>query len=205
MLKWLRKHISREQSAATPAADLGSREMHHSHTIKRQGDEHAKAGRYADAERCYRQVTGSDADYAGSLVMLGFVLREQGRVNEAREVLEHAVRIAGEDADSHYLLGRTLEATEHKDAEIFHLQRAIELRPDFELARSQLVAALLRSDQSARATQVCEDGLATLPGSSELHLHRSKLYVRAGDKASAIASCERALALNPACIAAQQT
>ncbi len=205
MLKWLRKNIGRRASGgAVPLADLASGDMRHPHTIKRQGDEHARARRYGDAERCYRQVMESDADYPGALVMLGFVLRAQGRINEAREVLEHAVSIASEDADSHYLLASILEATEPRDAEIFHLQRAIELRPDFEFARRQLIAALLRSEQFALATQLCEESLAILPNSSELHLYRSNLYERAGDKTSAIASCERALALNPGFIEAQQ-
>jgi protein O-GlcNAc transferase len=206
VLKWLRNRIGREASGATvPVADLDSREIRRPDTVKKQGDEHVKAGRYADAERCYRQVTESDVDYPGSRVMLGFVLREQGRGNEAREVLEHAVCIASEDPDSHYLLASVLEATGPRDAEIFHLQRAIELRPDFEFARRQLIAALLRSDRFTEATQLCEESLAILPNSSELHFYRSNLYVRAGDKSSAIESCERALALNPAFIAAQQT
>jgi hypothetical protein len=42
----------------------------------------------------------SSAQYPGALVNLGFAGREQGRINEAREVLERAVRIAHEDADS---------------------------------------------------------------------------------------------------------
>jgi protein O-GlcNAc transferase len=206
VLKWLRNKIGREASGATPpVADLDSQEIRRPHTVKRQGDEHVKAGRYADAERCYRQVTESDADYPGSQVMLGFVLREQGRGDEAREVLEHAVCVASGDPDSHYLLASVLEATGPRDAEIFHLQKAIELRPDFEFARRQLIAALLRSDLFAEATQLCDESLAILPNSSELHFYRSNLYVRAGDKSFAIESCERALALNPAFIAAQQT
>jgi protein O-GlcNAc transferase len=205
VLKWLRKNIARDASAAaTPVADLVSPDMRPAHSIKRQGDEHVRAARYADAERCYRQVRESDADYPGALVMLGFVLRGQGRVNEAREVLEHAVCIASEDADGHYLLGSLLAAAEPRDAEIFHLQRAIELRPDFEVARRQLIAALLRSDRFAQAKELCEQSLAILPKSSELHLYRGNLHERAGDKASAIASCERALALNPTSIEAQQ-
>ena len=206
MLKWLRKKIPVEgRSAATPVADLVSREMRHPPDVKRQGDEHARAARYVDAERCYRQVTESDAAFPGALVMLGFVLREQGRINEAREVLEHAVCIAGEDADSHYLLASILGASGTRDAEIFHLRRAIELRPDFDYARRQLIAALLRSDRVAEATQLCQESLAVLPNSSELHLNRSNLYERAGDRTSAIASCERALTLNSGFIVAQQS
>src|ERR1700728_442244 len=95
MLKWIKRRVGdKAPEGAILAVDLASPQMRRLQTNKGQGDEHVKAGRYADAERCYRQVTESDADYPGALVMLGFVLREQGRVNEAREVLARAVCIA---------------------------------------------------------------------------------------------------------------
>jgi protein O-GlcNAc transferase len=206
MLKWIKRKIAdKGPDAAIPVADSASRQMRQPQTAKRQGDENTKAGRYADAERCYRQVMESDADYPGALVMLGFVLREQGRTHEAREVLERAVRIAAEDADGHYLLGSILEATGPRDAEISHLQRAIDLRPDFELARRQLITALFKSGRSAEAAKLCDESIAILTASDELHFCRSNLHLHAGENALAIASCRRALSLNPRLIAAQQS
>ncbi|MGB6308835.1 MAG: tetratricopeptide repeat protein [Steroidobacteraceae bacterium] len=206
MLKWIKRKIAaKAPDAETPDADLASRQMRHPQTVKGQGDEHVKAGRYADAERCYRQVMESDAHYPGALVMLGFVLREQGRTDEAREVLERAVRIAAEDADSHYLLASVLEASGPREVEILQLQKAIDLRPDFEIARRQLIIALFKSDRCAEATELCEESIAILPDSGELHFYRSNLHLKAGEKASAIASCKRALSLNPALITAQQS
>jgi protein O-GlcNAc transferase len=79
------------------------------------------------------------------------------------------------------------------------------LRPDFELARYQLVAALFKSDRFPEATKLCEASLAILPDSAELHFYRSKLHLHAEEKALAIASCERALTLNPAYVEAQQS
>ena len=206
MLKWIRRKIAdKAPDAAIPVADLASRQMRQPQHVKEQGDEHVKAGRHADAERCYRQVAESDAHYPGALVNLGFVLREQGRTDEAREVLERAVRIAAEDADSHYLLASILEATGPRDAEISHLQKAIHLRPDFEFARRQLIIALFKSDRCAEAARLCEESMAILPESGELHFYRSNLYLHAGETAPAIESCKRALALNPGLITAQQS
>src|SRR5271163_3596518 len=206
MLNWIKRRIAdKAPDAASAVADPASRQARHPQTVKGQGDEHLKAGRYADAERCYRQVTESDAHYPGALVNLGFLLREQGRTNEAREVLERAVRIAAEDADSHYLLSSVLETTGPKDAEVFHLRKAIDLRPGFEFARRQLITALFKSDRFAEAAEICEESMAILPDSAELYFYRSNLYVHANEKALAIASCKRALALNPALLAAQQS
>ncbi len=205
MLNWIKRTISGKASdAATPTADPAPREVRRPHTVKEQGDEQLKAGRYADAERFYRQVMESDAQYPAALVNLGFVLREQGRTSEAREVLERAVRTAAEDADSHYLLASILETTGPRDAEVSHLQRAIDLRPDFELARQQLIATLIKSGRFDEATQLCEESIAILPESAGLHFHRSSLHLHADDKALAIASCKRALELNPMMLEAQQ-
>jgi len=206
MLNWIKRKIAaKAPEAATPIADPASRQAREPQTVKEQGDEHVKAGRYADAERCYRQVMESDAHYPAALVNLGFVLREQGRTDEAREVLERAVRIAAEDADSHYLLGSILETTGPRDAEISSLQKAIDLRPDFELARHQLITALLKSDRLPQATQLCEESIAILPDSADLHFCRSSLYLHTDEKTLAIESCKRALALKPAMLAAQQS
>jgi protein O-GlcNAc transferase len=206
MLNWIKRKIAgKAPDAAIPVADTASRQVGPARTVKEQGDEHIKAGRYADAERCYAHVMESDAQYPAALINLGFVLKEQGRIHEARDVLERAVRIAAEDADSHYLLGSILEATAPGGAEIPHLQKAIDLRPDFELARLQLMTALSKAGRFAEATKLCEESLAILPDSAELHFYRSNLYLHADEKALAIASCERALALNPVLLAAQQS
>ena len=85
------------------------------------------------------------------------------------------------------------------------MQTAIALRPDFELARSQLITALLKSGRYAEATKLCEDSLAIIPDSAELHFYRSSLYLHSDAKALAIASCKQALALNPEMLTAQQS
>jgi len=206
MLNWIKTKIAAKAGdAATPVAGPASPPARPARTVKEQGDEHLKAGQYADAERSYRQVMESDAQYPAALINLGFVLMAQGRTPEAREVLERAVRIAAEDADSHYLLASILETTGPRDAEISHLQKAIALRPGFEVARHQLITALFKSSRFAEATERCEESLAILPDSAELHFYRSNLYLHAGEKALAIASCKRALTLNPVLLAAQQS
>jgi protein O-GlcNAc transferase len=206
ILKWFKGKSTSEPPAAAPAeTPPPPPQTPRPQTPKSQGDEHAKAGRYAEAEGCYRQVTESDAQYPGALVMLGFVLKAQGRLDEARQALERAVVVAADDADAHYLLAGILESSGLREQEISHLQKAIELRPNFELARRQLIVALVKTGRLADATTLCEQSLVALPQSGELHYYRSNLYLQVDDKAGAIASCQRALALNPQLIPAQQS
>ena len=201
-MKWFKRKSTSEPPAAPAAA---APQTTPPQTPKSKGDEHAKAGRYVDAEGCYRQVTESDAQYPGALVMLGFVLKAQGRLDEARQVLERAVVVAADDADAHYLLAGILESSGLRDPEISHLQKAVELRPNFELARRQLIVALVKAGRLADATTLCEQSIVALPTSGELHFYRSNLHLQMDDKAAAIASCQRALALNPQLVPAQQS
>lgn len=201
----MKEAITKGPDAETPISDPASQQVRQPKTAKEQGDEHLRAGRYADAERFYRQVVEPNAQYPAALVNLGFVLREQGRINEAREVLERSVHIAAEDADSHYLLSSILETTGSRDAEISHLQKAIALRPDFELARLQLITALSKSGRFSEASKLCEESITMLPNSADLHFYRSSLYLHTGEKSLAIESCKRALALNPGMLGAQQS
>ena len=205
MLNWIKRKIAAKAPDAAPAAGPASGRVFSARSVKEQGDEHLKAGRYGDAERCYRQVIESDAQYPAALINLGFILKEQGRTHEARQVLERAVLIAAGDADSHYLLGSILEITGPRGAEVPHLQKAIDLRPDFELARRQLINALFQLGRFPEATKLCEESLEISPNSAELHFYRSELYLRADEKDLAIASCERALALNAVSLEAQQS
>jgi tetratricopeptide (TPR) repeat protein len=68
-----------------------------------------------------------------------------------------------------------------------------------------LITALVKSARFAVATELCEESPAILPDSAELHFYLSNLYLHADEKALAIASYERALALNPVLLTAQQT
>jgi protein O-GlcNAc transferase len=204
MLKWIKRAIANNVKEPAPPEAKTAPPQPTTQPLKKQGDELVRAGRYADAEQCYRQVKDSDPQYRGAVVMLGFVLRAQGRLNEARAALERAVFVAPEDPDGHYLLACVLETTGPLDLEISHLRKAVQLRPGFELACKQLIVALMKSGGPVEeATKVCEDGLASTPDSAELHFFRSNLYRLNNDKAAAISSCRRALALNSRLMAAQ--
>ena len=73
MLNWIKRKIAaKAPDAATSSADPASRQVGRPQTVKEQGDEHLKAGRYADAERFYRQVMESDAQYPASPRQSGF-------------------------------------------------------------------------------------------------------------------------------------
>ncbi len=179
---------------ATPAVTL----------VKKEGDEHVRAGRYADAERCYRRVIESEADHPGAMVGLGFVLRQLGRTDEAREVLELAVQLAADDADAHYLLATVLETPAARDPEsvlqcraIASCERALALNPRFLEAQQILSRLLIDTGQLERAAASYRREIELTPEYFGPHHQLGVVLMRLMRHAEAIESLQRAISLHP--------
>jgi tetratricopeptide (TPR) repeat protein len=193
MFNWKKKKVQGPGSEGQSSAQAA----------KAQGDEDLKAGRLEAAEANYRLALEEDAGLGSALVNLGFVLQQMNRLEEARTVLERASEVAPDDADGHYLLAGVLQSAGENAAAIGHLEQALELREEFDLAYRDLIVLLFGQGQIAQATQWCERGLLACPGSAELHFYRSNLFKQAGDREAAIASCQKALELNAALLGAR--
>ena len=173
--------------------------------IKERGDAHLKRGELGEAERWYRLVLESDPQHRHALINLGFVLKELGRLRESAEFIDRALRVASDDADAHYLRASLHQAEGNLDQAAIHLERAVSLRPAFEIAYRELVIALFRTRGAADATRWCDHALERIPNSAELHFYRSNLYKHANATGAAIASARTALKLNPGLLAARSS
>ena len=173
--------------------------------IKARGDAHLKLGELDEAERCYRLILESAPLHRNALVNLGFVLRELGRFPESVEFIDRALRVAPDDADAHYLRATVHQAAGNLAQAVLHLERAVTLRPEFEIAYRELVAALFQTHRAADAARWCDHALVRIPNSAELHFYRSNLFKHANATAAAIASARTALKLNPGLLAARSS
>lgn len=171
--------------------------------VKQRGDAHLKLGELGQAEPCYRLVLESDPLNRSALINLGFVLKELGRFPESIELIDRALRVAPENADAHYLRATLHQAGGNLTRAVFHFERSVTLRPEFELAYRELVVALFQTDRAEDATRWCERGLERIPNSAELHFYRSNLHKHANATHAAIASARTALQLRPGLLAAR--
>jgi tetratricopeptide (TPR) repeat protein len=115
-----------------------------------------------------RRVIKMKPDYAHAYNALGYTLADRtSRLEEARELIEKAHKLAPEDPfilDSlgwvHYRLGNTQEA-------LVHLQRAYEARPDPEIA-AHLGEVLWKSGQRDEAQKIWRAALTENPNHETL-------------------------------------
>ena len=134
---------------------------------------------------------------------VGGALEQVGRVQDAIEWYERAVRIRPDYAEAQFNLGTALQSTGKLKEAINHLEEALRIKPDYAQAHINLGIALGRLGRIQEAIGHFEQALRLLPGSA---LARSEYVVRynlgnalmqAGRGSEAVEQYEHALRLKP--------
>ena len=98
-----------------------------------------RQGNYLEAEKWCRKALEANPDYAGYYVLLGVVLFRRGDLVLAEHVLRQGILCTGECVDESYLnLGGVLVAQARYEAAAECYQKAIELDPEYKLAKLRL-------------------------------------------------------------------
>jgi tetratricopeptide (TPR) repeat protein len=161
-----------------------------------RGLRHHQEGRLAEAEALYRRILAADAEHAEALHLLGVLAQQVGRPDVAAELIGKATQRA---ADPRYFnnLGTAQRALQRLDDAALSYRRALELRPDFAEALSNLAAVLQEQGDLAAAEDCLRRALALQPAFAEAEYNLANLLRARGDGAAAITHYRAALALAP--------
>jgi tetratricopeptide (TPR) repeat protein len=100
--------------------------------------QHHQAGQLDQAEKTYLQLLSTNANDFVALHLLGVARHQQGNFAEATRLLEKAIGINQLTPEAHYNLGNTYLAQERLTEALACFRRALELNPQFSLARNRL-------------------------------------------------------------------
>ena len=127
----------------------------------------------------------------------GLALDRQGKVTEAIERYQAALRLNPNYADAHNSVGAAL-ANQGKVAEaIEHYQTALRLRPDFAEAHGNLGAALAQQGMLAEANDHYRQALQIKPDYADAHGNWGNALARQGKLAEANEHYRQALQIKP--------
>jgi tetratricopeptide (TPR) repeat protein len=105
-----------------------------------------REGRSGQAEQHFRTVLRRDREHVTARLYLARILRDQGRHQEAAQLLREAAGTAPRDAAVRRELGYLLLDLQRPDAAVEQFRMAVELEPDEPLGWVWLVQALYRAD-----------------------------------------------------------
>jgi tetratricopeptide (TPR) repeat protein len=185
---------------------------------------HFEAGRYAEAAAAYRALVESDPEDGALRASLAGALGALGKIDEALEQLDEAVRLAPLHPESHHNRGVILERKGRTSEAIESYRTAVRYRPDYEPSRAALyrltgtvsanrtaltetakAASVLaeRASQAAKrgdyahADSLLDEAERIAPDYAMVHGYRANVAFLRGDSQAAIRALQEALRLEP--------
>src|SRR6266496_2860324 len=132
-----------------------------------------------------------------SLLNMSFNRFYQGRVPEAVEYAQAAIRSRADAPEVHDLLGMALAKQNRNEAALEEVRRAVELAPKDTDIRNDLGLALARLGRIPEAINEFHEALRLNPSNAVAHANLGSALVVAGKPQESIPEFEAALRLNP--------
>jgi Tfp pilus assembly protein PilF len=136
-------------------------------------------------------------DYAGAYNYMGALYLRKGEVDLAIEYCQKAldVPLYLNPEEAHFNLGMAYRSRKQNDKAIYHLQRAVELAPDYAEAFYELGIAYETLRKYRKAQRAYAKALEFSPESAVAHLRLGRLLYRSGYKRKAADHFEEAIRL----------
>ncbi|MDR1849835.1 MAG: methyltransferase domain-containing protein [Zoogloeaceae bacterium] len=109
---------------------------------------------------------------------LAFICAQQGFVREARDFIEHAVKLAPDRADLIAALGEMFLKGNHPAAAAEYLREALHIQPDLFAAYPALAQSLHLTGQSAEAITLLQTA-SMLPSDARANIQETLMQIRA--------------------------
>ena len=159
------------------------------------GLKHHQAGRFAEAEACYRRVLAAQPDHADALHLLGIIAQQTGRHELAVELISRAIKQNGQSAAYFCSLGIALKNQGKLDEAVKAYRQAIRIKPDLPEAHCNLGNALRGQGKLDEAVAACSQAIRIKPDLAEAHFNLGNALHGQGRLDEALASYDRALSL----------
>jgi tetratricopeptide (TPR) repeat protein len=158
---------------------------------------HYHNGRYGDAEKLGISITRQFPHHQLSWKLLGLVLNQERKFQEALIPNQKAVDLDPKDAEARIILGSTLQELRRlEDAEASY-RKAIALKSDFAAAHYCLGTALIDLGRLGDAEASYRSSIALNPNFPEAHVNLGVTLQALGRAEDAEACHRKAIALNP--------
>ena len=154
-------------------------------------------GRLMEAEAVCRQILQAQPNLPEATHLLGVIAHQNGKLADAIEHVQRAVKLAPQVALYHANLGEMLRLAGRPKLAAEQARRALEIEPDMPMALSNLGVALyeLKDYEAAAAAQ--RQAIAAKPDFAEAHSNLGNALHALKRFDEAIAAYRRALELKP--------
>jgi tetratricopeptide (TPR) repeat protein len=160
-------------------------------------ESHSYAGIFINQEKLWNYTLQGNPNSEVAHNNLGLVYLNSGRLPQAIDQFEAALRIKPDYAYAHNGLGNALFLSGRAAEAIDHYHEALKIDPDYSEAHNGLANALLQSGQLPEARAESEKAVRFNPNYADAHCTLGLVMAQQGEIPEAIEQFESALRLNP--------
>ena len=152
---------------------------------------------YQDVETLWRDTLARNPQCWMAHNDLGSILGQSGRVQEAMQHYEQALRIKPDYVEAHYNLGIALAQTGNIEEAIAHYEQALRINPDFAEGHFNLGNALLQEGKVSDAIGHYEQAVRIKPDYAAAHFNLGNALLQEGKVSDAIAHYKQVVRIKP--------
>jgi predicted O-linked N-acetylglucosamine transferase (SPINDLY family) len=156
-----------------------------------------REGRHSDVHAICVQILRELPDHFDTLHLLGVSLIETKRMDEARQILEHAIAADPRSAEAHSNLGFALFRLKRYTEARLVQEKALALQPQFPTALTHLGNTMLRLGHLQEAVALHERAISMKPDHADAYCNRGMVEVMLKQYEKAVQSFDRALSFSP--------
>jgi len=156
-----------------------------------------RVGNLAAAESVYREILGSQPYHADALHLLGVILSQTDRHQQAVVLLRRAVAANPGFAEARNNLGSLLLDLGELEEAAVHLDAALRLEPDFGTAHYNLGNVLKGQGKLSEAGESYRRAIRFQPDHAGTHNNLGSVLMEEGEPGEALGEYERAVELQP--------
>lgn len=156
-----------------------------------------QAGRFQEAEACYREVLGSDPEHADALHMSGMIALQAGNTESAIQMISASDRFAPGQPETLAHLGSAFKAGGRMDEALEALRLAVAIAPEYIDARFNLGNTLSQMGRHEEAEEAYRFLLSLAPDDGDAWGNLGCALRNMGKYEEAEAAQRRALELKP--------
>jgi len=159
--------------------------------------EHYQHGRFDEAKKVAELITKEFPNHYFGWKVLGVVLKEMDRINEALVAMKKSLELEPKDSESHNNLGVMLKDLGKLNESRISFSQAITLNPDDAEAYSNLSLVNREMGKLEEAKKNCLQAISLKPDLAEAHNNLALILQRLGKTEEAEASYLQAISLKP--------
>lgn len=133
---------------------------------------------FIEAEKCYKQLLQVKPNWPDVQHLLGILLGQLGRYDEALVLVKAAVENQKDSATFHNSLGNIYRHLNQLDLAISHFQIALKLQPDSTSVNNNLGILFQKQNQLNEAIKFYEAAIKIKPDYADAHFNLSTVYTQ---------------------------